>query len=90
MFNDLNKFEANFIEADLLNIDANPELTAMKGTLMSLCSTITSPMGWGKQAEACKRVVEMSTNGAMVVGIHVDGRLEHLKTDKVNYNVLFS
>jgi hypothetical protein len=34
----------------------------------------------------------MSTNGAMVVGIHVgliEGRLEHLKTDMVNTTYFF-
>jgi SAM-dependent methyltransferase len=49
MFSDLNKFEASFIEADLLNIDAKPELAAMKGTFdIIYVAQVLHQWGWNK------------------------------------------
>lgn len=88
MFNDRDRFEANFIEADLLNIEAKPELIAMKGTFgVIYAAQLLHQWGWEKQVEACKKIVELSAKGAMVIGIQIgllEGRLKHLKTDKAD------
>jgi len=88
MFNDRDRFEANFIEADLLNVDAKHELAAMKGSFdVIYVAQVLHQWGWGKQVEACKAITEMCAKSAMVVGIQVgllEGRLKHVKTDKAD------
>ena len=91
MFNDRSKFHTTFIETDILA--PNSELAAMKGTFdIIYVAQVLHQWGWGRQVEACKRIFEMSTKGAMVVGLQVGlvkGAVKHLKMAKAEATYFF-
>lgn len=86
LFNDRDRFATNFIEAEVLDMEAKPELAAMKGSFdIIYVGQVLHQWLWDKQVEACKKIVAMAADGAMVVGLQigsVKGDVEHLKTAK--------
>lgn len=70
LFRDRGRFEAEFIEADILGDD--PRVLALRGKMdIVWASQVLHQRSWEQQVRCCKRFVELSREGSLVVGLQI-------------------
>jgi hypothetical protein len=75
LFQDQDRFEAHFIEADILSSE-NQSLMKLRGNVDIISiSAVLHQWGWNEQLEAAKKLVAFTKPGSLVVG-HQIGNVE--------------
>lgn len=74
MFNDRDRFQAKYIEADILKTDDVPELVALRGQVDVInVSAVLHQWTWEGQVQAAKELVKFSKVGTVIVGHQIGG-----------------
>ena len=72
MFRDKGKFDATFIEADILDQPTAPALQTLRGKIDILyVAQVLHQWEWDKQVEGAKRLVDLSRPGTVVFGFQL-------------------
>jgi len=72
LFRDRDKFEAKFVEADLIAIESSAELKALQGQVGIIhISQMLHQWDWKGQVEAAKQLVYFSKPGTLVIGFQI-------------------
>ncbi|KAJ5807088.1 hypothetical protein N7474_010680 [Penicillium riverlandense] len=72
LYRDRVRFDAHFIQADILSSEKNPALQALKGRVDIISiSAVMHQWGWKDQLEAAKKLVAFTRSGALVVGYQI-------------------
>lgn len=72
LYRDRDRFDAHFIEADILSSDNNPALRGLKGRMDIISiSAVMHQWNWKDQVEAAKKLVAFVKSDALVVGYQI-------------------